>query len=386
MVVDRVQQELDALAVRLGRSLTIDGTGGELIAYSAPRGDADEARISAILARHVSPEVRDWQDRHLTDEVAGPIEIPANAALGMSSRVCIPLRRNDDLLGHLWMLAEDLADSDLAALQHGATALADLLDIAARTRPGSARQDADALVRRLFDGGDASELATAVPDIVDGTIQVIVAIAAHPRDGGARPFRPSELRALTGAMTPVLRASPGYVGSYVSMSHALVLVRQPDLLDEIDQVVSRCLATGSELALGISEPLPFGRSSAETARDQAVAAAELASLDPALNRHATWSSLGAYRALIDAEPDLALSSIDSAGTSAPMLLETLETFLDLGGDVQATAARLNLHRSSLYYRLDRISKLLGAELSNGLVRLELHLALKQRRANRRTLR
>nr|WP_227463639.1 helix-turn-helix domain-containing protein [Nocardioides lijunqiniae] len=65
-----------------------------------------------------------------------------------------------------------------------------------------------------------------------------------------------------------------------------------------------------------------------------------------------------------------------------MLLETLEAYLDLAGDVRATAARLRLHRSSLYYRLERLAAALGADLGDGLVRLDLHLALKQRRWDR----
>ena len=69
-----------------------------------------------------------------------------------------------------------------------------------------------------------------------------------------------------------------------------------------------------------------------------------------------------------------------------MLLATLETFLDLAGDVQAVAQRLSLHRSSLYYRLDRIAHLAGIDLADGLVRLDLHLALKARRVRRRTIR
>ena len=64
----------------------------------------------------------------------------------------------------------------------------------------------------------------------------------------------------------------------------------------------------------------------------------------------------------------------------------METYLDLAGDVQAVANRLNLHRSSLYYRLDRITRIACVDLADGLVRLELHLALKARRARRRTLR
>jgi len=55
------------------------------------------------------------------------------------------------------------------------------------------------------------------------------------------------------------------------------------------------------------------------------------------------------------------------------------------GSPRESSTRLNLHRSSLYYRLDRISQLLGSDLSDGLVRLDLHLALKSRRLHQRIL-
>ena len=58
------------------------------------------------------------------------------------------------------------------------------------------------------------------------------------------------------------------------------------------------------------------------------------------------------------------------------LLLTLECFLDMAGHAQAVAARLNLHRSSLYHRLARAEAELGIDLHDGLARLDLHLALK----------
>jgi hypothetical protein len=66
VVIDQVQDELDALAVRLGRSLTIDGVNGDLVAYSTQRDDADAARISSILLRHVAADVREWEERHVS--------------------------------------------------------------------------------------------------------------------------------------------------------------------------------------------------------------------------------------------------------------------------------------------------------------------------------
>lgn len=61
---------------------------------------------------------------------------------------------------------------------------------------------------------------------------------------------------------------------------------------------------------------------------------------------------------------------------AAPLLRTLETYLELAGSAQATAEALHLHRTSLYYRLQRVELLAGTDLKNGTERLALHLALK----------
>jgi hypothetical protein len=58
------------------------------------------------------------------------------------------------------------------------------------------------------------------------------------------------------------------------------------------------------------------------------------------------------------------------------LLGTLETYLDLAGSAQRTAAALSLHRATLYYRLRRIEQIVGVDLEDGNDRLALHLSLK----------
>lgn len=65
---------------------------------------------------------------------------------------------------------------------------------------------------------------------------------------------------------------------------------------------------------------------------------------------------------------------------AAPLLHTLETYLELAGSAQATAEVLHLHRTSLYYRLQRVEVLAGTDLKDGTERLALHLALKVARA------
>jgi hypothetical protein len=60
-------------------------------------------------------------------------------------------------------------------------------------------------------------------------------------------------------------------------------------------------------------------------------------------------------------------------------LKTLETFLEENGNLRATARTLELHRNTVTYQLDHISQLLGQNLNDSEVRLNLQIALRVRR-------
>ncbi|MCW2854065.1 MAG: PucR C-terminal helix-turn-helix protein [Nocardioides sp.] len=160
--------------------------------------------------------------------------------------------------------------------------------------------------------------------------------------------------------------------------------RPPVVVSSDAELAAVLAAAPSGTAVGVSEPGAAGAGAGARLVRQAVLSARVAAQDPSVPSPAHWSALGVYRRLDDAvgppEPD-PLAVLD-ASVSGPMLLETLEAYLDLAGDVRATAARLRLHRSSLYYRLERLASVLGADLGDGLVRLDLHLAVKQRRWDR----
>ncbi len=65
-----------------------------------------------------------------------------------------------------------------------------------------------------------------------------------------------------------------------------------------------------------------------------------------------------------------------ASAEAASLIETLERYLDLGGDARAAAETLFIHRSSLYGRLHRIEEVAEVDLRSGEDRLELHLGVR----------
>ncbi|GAA4604104.1 hypothetical protein GCM10023195_13910 [Actinoallomurus liliacearum] len=394
-----VQARLDALAARIGHGVSVDDPDGGLVAYSAHEAGADAARIAAILTRQVAPAIQDWQNRHGIAEANGPVHVPANPALGMAPRVCVPIRADGRCLGYLWVLESDgpLADT---AITEALRCAHDLADALAR-RPGPVVDGGvDGLVRRLVgeeSGADVRDrLAAAVPALVGARVQVCAAVPYRPGDERVAALTSADFQRLTAGTAPALRPHPAYVGSFVGATHAVVLLRHPadrppfaDALHRVAEAVGgRTAPAGTRFAVGASEPVPFAAGTARAAHAQALAAAELTVLDPALPEPLSWSDLGPYRALLrmpPADTEDVLAPLDRAATSGDTLTRTLETYLDLGGDAQRTAARLRLHRTSLYYRLGRIADLLGADLGDGLVRLELHLALKSRRLARRSL-
>ncbi|MEV5967146.1 helix-turn-helix domain-containing protein [Kribbella sp. NPDC051952] len=388
---DTLQDRLDRLALATGHSLSIDAPDGRLIAYSAQNHSTDPVRVSAILARHVAPEVQAWQNQHGIADATGPVEVLANPELGMAARLCVPVRQERRCVGYLWVLSSGrpLEDSAVAEVVRFAGDIAPELG---RRRSASLPVQLSALIRGVLGESastvDFDDLAAAVPSLLGARIQICVVVSSTPDRTGVSALTSTEFVRLTAGLPSALGRRPEYVGSYVGASQAVVLVRCRSAGDVLSQIFAAASAEmPSHAVAGISEPVLFELDAVRTAYNQALAAAELAALDPALPNPLTWSDLGPYRRLlrIPASVDTTLAALDNLGASAPMLLRTLETYLDLAGDAQRTAARLHLHRTSLYYRLRRIADLLDVDLDNGLTRLDLHLTLKSRRLSNRTL-
>lgn len=103
-----MQELLDELSRALGRGVSVDDVSGRVVAHSAQTEEVDPARVRAILARRVPPEVAAWQDRHGVADATGPVRVPANAELGFAQRVGFPLRRGGVLVGFLWVLGAEV--------------------------------------------------------------------------------------------------------------------------------------------------------------------------------------------------------------------------------------------------------------------------------------
>lgn len=60
----------------------------------------------------------------------------------------------------------------------------------------------------------------------------------------------------------------------------------------------------------------------------------------------------------------------------PEVMRTLLRYLECGGDAARTAKAMAIHRSTLYYRLDKVAKVLDGNLASGELRTELHVGLR----------
>lgn len=391
-----MQDELDSLAALLGRSVSVDSPSGRLLGYSVQSDDADQARIFTILARQVPEPVRQWQDEHGLSTATGPVRLPANRGLRMTARLCLPLRQHGVLRAYLWIVegATALTPEEVAVVaDHGRRVLARLPET-----PAPAGTDALAgLFRDLVAPApvaDAEGLVGAMvdvaPDLLGATVRLAVSLPVSPTspppgsdgEGLGGGLSASETARLVRGLGARAGGPEGVVTSWVSATRIVVLCRDGTSSrtpSTADLVAPAVLATGTGPAVPFDAPgLLHGLAMADFT-------AACVAADPRLPRDLAWEQLGVYRLLSrgDHPPWLqTLAPLDGQGASGDTLLDTLETYLDLAGDAQRTAAELTLHRTTLYYRLNRAATQLGGDLGDGLWRTALHVSLKARRLAR----
>src|SRR5215472_15590850 len=126
----------------------------------------------------------------------------------------------------------------------------------------------------------------------------------------------------------------------------------------------------TSVVAGIGDPRPMPANAYLSYREARLAA-RVAATVTTVGPIAAWRDLGAFRTLAQLPTcDEVTSSLDPRlmrllEHADPTVLVTLEAFLDLAGDVKATAESLHVHRGTLYYRLQKVRKLAGADLGTG---------------------
>jgi hypothetical protein len=315
----------------------------------------------------------------------------------MLPRVCVPIRHRDLLLGFVWFIDPDQAigDDDIAAVSTTTTDLALALYRENLGAELATQRETEAVRLLLADEPEARRhgAMTLVEDgaLAEGGPTTAVVAPLKPRNG--QELDDLARVALEQALLATRRwLAPRSAVHLVRYDHGVLLVRgkrgpgRPEART-VGQHLSDALRTavrGLPYVVGVGVGQPRGEPwEARASYDEAALAARVAFQLPAVGPVACWSQLGIYRVLSQLTDEERRGATVHPGLERLLddpacepLLETLETYLDLAGSAHDTASLMNLHRTSLYYRLQRIERLASTDLKDGNERLSLHLALK----------
>ena len=324
-----VQAEVEELGSALGHPVLIEDARHRPLWWSVQGEEVDGTRLRTILQRECGPAAVAVVARLGLARAVGPVRTPAAPEAEMLPRWCVPLRAGRDLLGYLWVLDGEgtVTEADLPKLVACADTATSYLRRDQLTDEEQARRR-DALLARLAEGADED----AARDLI--ALEVLrpdVTVTVHaPADPDGWQF--------------------GSVSVHTRPTDAPTSGSPVPLL-ELRTALHRAEVTRRALAAGARPARP------------------------------TWDALGSWHLVVSAPQSLRVSDVHPgadvlAALPRADLLHTARVVLDHGGDVTQAAAELHVHRTTLYYRLDRIEALTGVNLRTGPGREDLQLALR----------
>jgi len=376
--VDATNSELqtlvEALSLAVERAVLLDDAALVPIAYSPQGAEIDEVRERSILRRGVSRQVRDSLLSQGIAGARGPVRTVAVPELSMSGRLCVPVRAHGVTLGFLWLVDPDdtVGTDDIERVTRAAANAGELL----AGRPDVSLTEESRLLAQLgspvaSDRQLAREQAVGGGMIADRPL-VAVRVAALAQVVRFGDFARRIVHRVSAGHVLAGRHPGGLVILLDLDEPALSVLKPEDVARWIHGAADRPLAVGQS---GVVAGLDF----VPDAMRQAEVALSIARQRDEGSEFAAWQSIGVERvvgqlpssAYLDVPVELR-RLIDEE----PALAVTLAAYLDAAGDVKRAAAALSLHRSGLYYRLQRIEELTGLDLGEGDDRLLAQLALR----------
>lgn len=392
-----LQSLVDSLGARLNRSVAIDDTKLNLLAYSPHVGEVDETRVLSIMHRKIEGASARYALGQGARTARDIFVLPARPDLGMTiERVAMPIRHEDTLLGFMWLMASEgqITDQTRDLLRKAAAAAALVMRLELLSRESERTRERE-LVRNLLseDPHPRREAARLLEDealLAPGhvtvlTINLLLPAGEVPADRDAlalssaverasRHFPPRELVRLRRSDHAALVISRAESHRHSDLTAVAREVREHVAGESGRPAGSWWIGLGT-----VRDTVEDAHASYSESRRAAVIARAVDSQDPLAN----YAQVGVYGLLTQLPGEQLSDSVHSGlrrllagGESGELLLGTLEMYLDSAGDVKVTAEKLSVHRTTLYYRLGRIEEIAQVDLNNGNDRLVLHLGLK----------
>lgn len=380
-VLTLLEEDLFAIAQTTARltssHVVIEDAANKVLAYSTVSNDIDELRKASILARRgprkyelLLKDLGAYRELHRTRL---PVRVPARPQDGLRERVAITLFAGDRIMGYIWLQETGAgfgADVDYVLNGSAARASAELIryrnqqsvhmreDRIARILSGPAEAAASAHSGKIPAGRPAALILIGIPD------------AEAQADDAA--LKHGELANLASIHAAAFKAS-AVVGQFKGDTAVIVPGLQSTAAEPGLRSLAESIVRDAGKHLGIS---PF--------------AAVGPVVPDLLSIHSTTGITGALLRCVATSPDRAVATVDDfeaeilfreavqnfasstfrhRSLSALLrqdgeLAETLHAYFEAGLDVAECAARLKLHKNTVYYRISKASRLAGLDFGN----------------------
>jgi purine catabolism regulator len=380
------------LATLLQRPVVFEDASFRLLGYASLDQPVDSARLDSIAQAQTSPSIIGaLQHAGVFDQIRAsgrPVRVPPFPELGMTmERIAAPINVDGETLAYVWIIAGDrpLEDLDRRAIERAATVAALIMLRDKEVRAAEQRMRESFMHRLLSGAADdvcaLADQATRLGLDADCPHQMIVLQLDVPP--------PAALSNLSYRLDQTAR----------QQSRACVTCRG-------DHLVAICECGNARDATALAKHLieelddidvparvGIGRACGSLAElhvsyRQAKDALRIGRVFAPKERVLEFDSLGLLYWL-DQLPDDVIplntyaesveTLVEADAVHSVDLRHTLEVYLDAGGCVKEAARGLFIHRNTVYHRLHRIQSICGLDLKDPLVRLNLHVALKNYR-------
>lgn len=367
----------DALAGGADGAVIIFDRYWRLVAYSSREHPVDDLHLQTILARRLPLEAR----RRLEDEgvvrrlLNGESGVRQEASAdGVRPRLFVAVRAGDQFLGAICLTeGVNRPRSGEKAAVLGGVALAAALLLRARAGDDLDQRHRDHLVRGVLDGSTPASVLKEAHLPGPGS-WVVLALEPVTPEGHRIPWSLGNARAMA-----AINHETGRPGAIVARVGDRFYVLMPivaqasqevvaELADEVRRRVNAAL--GVRLRAGAGSIVSFDRIACSRSEADHVLRSlrDMGSDIAAMTIEQMKSKvlLTEFAAFLDDHPHLRHEKLDklhaldtNRGTS---YIITLRAYLDSFGDIPQAAKFLNVHPTTLRYRLRRIRELTGLDI------------------------
>ncbi|MFB6611794.1 helix-turn-helix domain-containing protein [Agromyces sp. NPDC056379] len=375
-----MQEILDDLSNRTGRSLAVDDPDYRILFASAQREPVDEARTTAILDRELPEGLVAWLRSLGFDRAEGPRRVPGNPAYHSLPRVCFPLRLGGRPAGYLWAFDEPpLTDAEWTTIAESVDAITAQLEWEGRPVSHSIAEASRLATEYLVENRRTALDEAAARQLLPRTGPIDVWCAVFRESSGDRASR-VRLQAL---LVDILKGEHAAHAIGTVIDDSVTLITRHGAAEA--PLLTERLSTGAKRHHLVLDAI--GHTETDATAEGAVlfkqgrfAARTLFRTDPASVR--SWNELGAWTLLglhewnFETVKSLSPAVAELIGHDR-LLAATWLTYLDEDRDARRTCARLHIHRTTLYHRLGRVRERVGTHIfEDGWSTTSAHVALR----------